>query len=111
MRRGELLACIIQGLKPIEVVTLLQPKQKIQEECNTKILKFGRMMRITIHEWRDWFLEYIFDNRYQLSSKIDLSVHSIIAKDSMDAENQCKQIINAARVRGADESSEDFLKP
>jgi hypothetical protein len=84
----------------LRLATLLQLESKYQEECNTRIFEIGIMMRIIIHEWRDWFLEYIVDNKYQLSSKIDSSVHPIIAENSMDAENQCKQIINTARVRG-----------
>jgi hypothetical protein len=56
------------------------------------------MKRITIHEWRDWLLEYIGDDKYQLSPKDDSSVHTITAKDSMDAEKQCQQIIKKTRV-------------
>jgi hypothetical protein len=63
------------------------------------------MMRRTIYEWRDWLLEYMGDDKYQLSSKDDSSAHTITAKDSMDAENQCKQIINKARVRDLPDES------
>lgn len=55
------------------------------------------MKRRTIHEWRNWILEYIGDNKYQLPQKDNLSVHAITAKNSMDAENQCQQIINNAK--------------
>ncbi|MFT5702312.1 MAG: hypothetical protein ACI8ZB_005229 [Desulforhopalus sp.] len=51
------------------------------------------MMRRTIHEWRNWLLEYIGDEKYELSQKDNLSVHTVVAKNAMDAENQCQQII------------------
>ena len=51
------------------------------------------MIRRVIHEWRDWVLEYIGDDKYELIHKENLSVHSIVAKDTMDAENQCQQIV------------------
>ena len=55
------------------------------------------MKRRTIHEWRNWFLEYVGDGKYELSQKDDLLVHTIVAKDAMDAENQCQQIIKKAK--------------
>ena len=50
-------------------------------------------MRRVIHEWRDWLLKSIGDDKYELIHKENLSVHSIVAKDTMDAENQCQQIV------------------
>ncbi len=51
--------------------------------------------RRIIHEWRNWLLEYVGDDNYQLSQKDTLSVHTITAKSSMDAENQCQKIITS----------------
>jgi hypothetical protein len=51
------------------------------------------MQRRLIHQWRDWILEYIGEDNYELIHKDDLSVLPIVAKDAMDAENQCQQII------------------
>jgi len=59
------------------------------------------MKRRTIHEWRNWLLEYIGDDKYELSQKDNLSVHTIVAKNAMDAENQCQQIIKNAQEEGA----------
>ncbi len=58
------------------------------------------MKRRTIHEWRNWLLEYIGDEKYELSQKDNLSVHTIVAKNAMDAENQCQQIIKNAKKEG-----------
>lgn len=51
--------------------------------------------RRIVHEWRNWLLEYVGDDNYQLSQKDTLSVHTITAKSSMDAENQCQKIITS----------------
>ncbi len=59
------------------------------------------MMRRTIHEWRNWLLEYIGDEKYELSQKDNLSVHTIVGKNAMDAENQCQQIIKNAKEEAA----------
>ena len=59
------------------------------------------MKRRTIHEWRNWLLEYIGDDKYELSQKDNLSVHTIVAKNTMDAENQCQQIIKNAKEERA----------
>jgi hypothetical protein len=58
------------------------------------------MKRRTIHEWKNWLLEYIGDEKYELSQKDNLSVHTIVAKNAMDAENQCQQIIKNAKEEG-----------
>ncbi len=58
------------------------------------------MKRIIIHEWRNWLLEYIGDNKYELSQKDNLSVHTIVAKSAMDAENQCQPIIKNEKEKG-----------
>lgn len=46
------------------------------------------MARRITHQWRDWLLEYIGDDQYELIQKDNLSVVSITAKNAMDAENQ-----------------------
>lgn len=46
-----------------------------------------------VHQWRDWLLEQITGDEYELTQKKTLSVQTIVAKDAMDAENQCQQII------------------
>ena len=56
------------------------------------------MKRIVVHQWRDWILEHIGEDRYELIQKKDLSVHPVQAKNSMDAENQCRQIINKTKA-------------
>ncbi len=58
-------------------------------------------MRRTIHEWRNWLLEYIGDEKYELSQKDNLLVHTIVATNAMDAENQCQQIIKNAKEEAA----------
>ena len=58
------------------------------------------MKRRIIHQWRDWLLEYIGDEKYELIQKDDLSVIAIVAKDAMDAENQGQQIIKNTKKRG-----------
>ncbi len=55
------------------------------------------MKKKTIHQWRDWILEHIGDNKYELIQKDTLAVTEIIAKDAMDAENQSQQIIQNIR--------------
>ena len=55
------------------------------------------MKRIVVHQWRDWILEHIGNDKYELTQKDDLSVHTIIAKNAMEAENECRIIINKAR--------------
>ena len=59
------------------------------------------MKRRIAHQWRDWLLEYIGDNKYELIQKNNLSVSTIVAKSAMDAENQCQQIIKNAKEEGA----------
>jgi hypothetical protein len=58
------------------------------------------MKRRNVHQWRDWLLDYIGDDRYELIEKDSLSVRTIVAKDAMNAENQCRQIINNAKEEG-----------
>jgi hypothetical protein len=59
------------------------------------------LKRRIIHEWRNWLLEYIGDDTYEFSQKDSLSVHTIVAKNAMDAENQCQQIIQNAKKEAA----------
>ncbi len=55
-------------------------------------------MRRTIHQWRDWFLEYVGDDKYELIQKDNLLVfRTIVAKNAMDAENECQKIIKSAK--------------
>ena len=51
------------------------------------------MQRSIIHQWRDWLLEYIGGNNYELINKDTLEVFAIVANDNMTAENQSQQII------------------
>jgi hypothetical protein len=51
------------------------------------------MRRRIVHQWRDWLLEQVGEDTYELSHKDNLALHSIVAKDAMDAENQAQQII------------------
>ena len=55
------------------------------------------MKRIVVHQWRDWILEHVGEDKYELTQKIDLSVHTIMARNAMDAENQSRQIINKSK--------------
>jgi hypothetical protein len=57
------------------------------------------MKKIIIHQWRDWLLEHISDNKYELVQKDNLSVIEIVATNAMDAENQSQQIINNAKEK------------
>ena len=58
-------------------------------------------MRIIIHQWRDWLLEYISGDNYELIQKNTQEVFTIVAKNSMDAENKSQQIIkNTKEERG-----------
>ncbi len=50
-------------------------------------------MRIIIHQWRDWLLEYISGDNYELIQKDTQEVFTIEAKNAMDAENKSQQII------------------
>lgn len=54
-----------------------------------------------VHQWRDWLLEQIADNEYELTQKNTLEVQTIVATDDMDAENQCQQIIRDSKVEDA----------
>ena len=51
------------------------------------------MQRRIIHQWRDWILEYIGGDNYELIPKDTREVLAIIAKDAMDAENKSQEII------------------
>ncbi len=50
-------------------------------------------MRMIIHQWRDWLLEYISGDNYELIQKNTQEVFTIVAKDAMDVENKSQQII------------------
>lgn len=51
------------------------------------------MSRRMIHQWKDWQLDYVCDDRYELLHKLTLSIESIVAKNHMDAENQCRKFM------------------
>ncbi|MBB5349468.1 hypothetical protein JWG42_15080 [Desulfoprunum benzoelyticum] len=51
------------------------------------------MRRRTVHQWKDWLLEYIGDDRYELLNLHTRSLQTVVAKNAMDAENQCRQIM------------------
>lgn len=56
------------------------------------------MVRRIIHQWRDWLLEYIGDDKYELIQKSNQSVfRTIVAKNAMDAENECQKIIKSSK--------------
>lgn len=57
------------------------------------------MSRRIIHQWRDWILENIGDDNYELIQKNNLSVVTITAKNAMDAENKSQQIIKNAKEK------------
>ncbi len=46
-----------------------------------------------IHQWRDWLLEQIADDQYELIQRDTQSVQTIVADNTMAAEDQCRQII------------------
>jgi chemotaxis regulatin CheY-phosphate phosphatase CheZ len=56
--------------------------------------------RRVVHQWRDWLLEQIADDEYKLIQKNTQSVHTIVAHNTMEAENQCRQIIRDFKVEG-----------
>lgn len=60
------------------------------------------MKRRIIHEWRNWLLEHIGDDNYELSQKDKIEVHEIIARNAMDAENQSQLIIKKAKSENGD---------
>lgn len=57
------------------------------------------MARRITHQWRDWLLEYIGDDKYELIQKNNLSVATITAKNAMDAESQSQLIIKNAKEK------------
>ena len=67
------------------------------------------MQRRTVHQWRDWFLEYIGDNSYELIQKETLTVTTLTAKDYMDAETQSQLIIKNAKEESHNESQKELL--
>ena len=57
------------------------------------------MARRITHQWRDWILENIGDDKYELIQKNSLAVVTITAENDMDAENQSQQIIKNAKEK------------
>lgn len=63
------------------------------------------MIRRTIHQWRDWLLEYIGEDKYELIRQDNRTVfRTITAKNAMDAENDCQQIIHQTTKEGGVQS-------
>ncbi len=58
------------------------------------------MRRRSIHQWRDWLLEYSQEGKYELIRKDDLTVVTVTAKNDMDAENQCRLMIKNKKEQG-----------
>jgi hypothetical protein len=52
-----------------------------------------------IHQWRDWLLRHIGEGKYELIQKNDSSVHIIMAKNDIDAENKGRDIIKNAETK------------
>ncbi len=46
------------------------------------------MKREVVHQWRDWILEYIGDDKYELKQIGNSLIHPIMAKNAIEAENQ-----------------------
>ena len=49
--------------------------------------------RRVVHQWKEWILEYVEENRYELTHRHSRSSQTITAKNAMEAENLCRQII------------------
>jgi hypothetical protein len=64
------------------------------------------MKEKVIHQWRDWLLEYVGEGKYELILKENASVRTITAKNDMDAENQCQQIIKKAKGGASSEQTD-----
>lgn len=58
------------------------------------------MKRRNIHQWRNWLLEYIGEDKYELIQKDTLAVRAIVAKNAIEAENKCRKIIDGAKEEG-----------
>ena len=64
-------------------------------------------MRRIIHQWRDWLLEFIGDDKYELTRKDNTSIsHTIMAKNSMDAETEGQKIIQKNNENGVNSISQ-----
>ena len=58
-----------------------------------------------IHQWRDWLLEYVGVGRYSFIKRDNKTVvRTIVAKNDIDAENQCQIIIKAEKKMSKIES-------
>jgi hypothetical protein len=53
--------------------------------------------RRNVHQWRDWLLDYVGEDEYELIQKDTRAVHTIVAKNAMDAENECRKIIQSTK--------------
>ena len=71
------------------------------DEKHVNILNKGVIMKRIIHQWRDWLLEFIGDDKYELTRKDNVSIsHTIMAKNSMDAETEGQRIIQKNKEDG-----------
>ena len=58
-----------------------------------------------IHQWRDWLLEYAGVGKYSFIKRDNKTVvRTIVAKNDIDAENQCQIIIKAEKKMSKIES-------
>lgn len=61
-----------------------------------------------VHQWRDWLLESVGGGQYSFIKKDDKTVvRTIVAKNDMDAENQCQSIINDSKKLAKIESLDE----
>jgi hypothetical protein len=74
----------------------------VSGEDHQRLWRKDNMKRRIIHQWRDWVLERIGEDEYELINKDTLSVQTIMAKDAMDAENQCQKIIKDLKTEGVE---------
>jgi hypothetical protein len=49
-----------------------------------------------VHQWRDWILKYVGENKYALIHKKSLSAQTITASNSIDVEKQSRVLITKA---------------
>jgi len=58
-----------------------------------------------IHQWRDWLLERVGVGQYLFIQRDNKTVvRTIVARNDMDAENQCQVIIKASKKLSKSES-------
>ncbi len=51
-----------------------------------------------IHQWRDWLLECVGIGQYSFIKKDNkTAARTIVAKNDIDAENQCQKTLNTSK--------------